>query len=879
MKKATLLLLVTLCLLLSACSSTNISDEFPNVPPSQQGSAPASESAASDSASEVSARVVVNGAVHQLSGYEYNGSYFFQQTDLPNELRDADLAGAETFEKNSVDYFSLRDICASANYSFTHDDVLAAEYIWTYADAAQAVTQSDEVGRAVSMGIGEVKPEDAVVTYAEFFTMLDRIVELAAPDKLADWQTQFPKARASADAMTRYEGMKAVLKCAVALGGDFATFNVDWLPLNDKIGEKVWDEMGRIPNPDRYIPNDYPYQGGGFPREDFSEWDDCGVAYRYSFGRISLVSNQSIFDYDEAENSMRPDLPFTYEAAVLAAIRLLESSSAQSDFIALTDPKAITYDSTIITAELLRRANARPEVSQDNLPLLKGLVFGGDYEFTGMPVTEAELRNAANWGFNSARVMLTFQTLFDMDVTTVQETKLKQLDKLVAAAMKYNLHLNLVTFSMPGRWANFDAFAFTSVGEFDLFTNKEKQKQAADIWTMLAERYKDIPNSALSFSPLWEVFNRNLSTGLPFEPYKDTDVARVFDLLMETIRQQDPDRFVIYEPTSATPVDGISQESALVQSTIEDKYSNVMMMTNFCEGPFVYANMTVEAGENIDNNNHSIFLPEYPTVIYKAQQQLPNGQALEMTGELVQGTKLDIFLSEVWGTGDLEILADGKSLYRERLSTQSYEKGYPLSAFYPYAKSDKLISVTLEFDVDKLEIRFSGDLFEWSGIDVTLPDQYAVERWWFQTSYDAMLEGEETLPPSLERTSVIMLAPNNLDVGRQIVINPDVTYTSESVWAQSSKETIEAWAKSISEFAPHSVVRIETANFNACSLDAALAYYNDVFEVLDRYGLGWYSNDYINFSNSGRRYVGFTPVSYLGGSYCIELLQQLQQWQ
>ncbi len=882
MKKVLLFLLLASSFLLVACGGTKPADNTQDASTPQTENSPANEatpSISSDAAAEVLARVVVNGTVHQLTGYELDDSYFFQQADIQTALSEADPVGAETFEKNGTNYYSLRDICANANYSFTHDETLSAEYIWTYPDVSQAAPLNDEIDRALSMGIGEIRPEDTVVTYAEFFTMLDRIVELEDPAKLPDWQAQFPQARASNDPMTRYEGMKAVLKCAVALGGDYLSFSVDWLPLNNKIGEKVWNEIGRIQEPDRYIPNDYPYQGGGFAREDFSEWDDSGVAYRYSFGRVSLASNQSIFDYDEAENSMLPDRPFTYNAAILAAIRLFESKSSKSGFIPLTDPRAVTYDSSIITDALLDRANARPQVSQDNMPTLKGLVFGGDYESTGMPVSDAELRNTANWGFGSARIMLTFQTLFDMDVKTVEEPKLKQLDRLVASAMKYNLHMNLVLFSMPGRWASYDAANFTSVGDFDLFTNPQRQKEANAIWALLAERYKDIPSAALSFSPLWETQNTNLSTGLPVSPYTDADVADVYDQLIGTIRQHDPDRLVVYEATPANGADDIIRDSALIRSTVEGKYSNVMMMTNFCEGPFVYANMTVEAGEHIDNNNHSIFLQEYPTVIYAAQQQLSNGQALEMTGELVQGTKLDVYLSKIWGTGDFEILADGKSLYSEHLSNESYDVGYPLSGYYPYAKSAKLISVTLESDADKLEIRFSGDLFEWSGIDVTLPDTYAVERWWFQTSYDAKLEGVEESPPALKKTSVIMLAPNSWDTGRQIVINPDVTYTSESIWAQSTKQTIDAWAKAVSEFAPHSVVRIESANFNACPLSAALAYYNDVFSALDRYGLGWYSNDYINFSDGGRRYVGFTPVTYQGGAYCIELLQQLQQWQ
>jgi len=104
-------------------------------------------------------------------------------------------------------------------------------------------------------------------------------------------------------------------------------------------------------------------------------------------------------------------------------------------------------------------------MTQDKQSELRGLVFGWDYNFVGMPVTDAELRNVANWGFNSARVMLTYQTLFDQDANTVNTAQLRQLDRLVAAAMKYNLHLNIVTFSMPGRWARFDSTTFTSTGD------------------------------------------------------------------------------------------------------------------------------------------------------------------------------------------------------------------------------------------------------------------------------------------------------------------------------------------------------------------------------------------------------------------------------
>jgi hypothetical protein len=176
------------------------------------------------------------------------------------------------------------------------------------------------------------------------------------------------------------------------------------------------------------------------------------VAYRYSFGRTSLASGKPLFEYNEAENSMLPDRPFTHNAALLAAIRLYDSKARRSDMIALTSPQALTFNSHVMTDDLIERAKARLSLSKERASKLRGLVFGGVYNYIGIPVSDKELKTAANWGFNSVRVMLTFQTLIDMDVTAVKEPMLQQLEKLVASAMNCSLHLNLVLFSMLGRW-------------------------------------------------------------------------------------------------------------------------------------------------------------------------------------------------------------------------------------------------------------------------------------------------------------------------------------------------------------------------------------------------------------------------------------------
>ncbi|MEA5013120.1 MAG: cellulase family glycosylhydrolase [Candidatus Limiplasma sp.] len=834
----------------------------------------------SNEISNITARVVVNGTVHTFTGYEKGGDYYFTQADIETALGGANFTGAKTHGKDGVDYYALQDTAVNAGYDFTHDEVLTADYIWTYPQEEMAGAGDDEMDRAAALGIVQGKEDTAAVTYAEFFSMLDRVVELADADKLSAWQAMFPQARKSDEEMTRFEGMMAALKCAVALGDDYAEFNADWLRLNNIIGEKVWDEIDRIPEPFRLIPNDYPFVGGGFKKDQtVYDWDDCGVAYRYAFGRISLLSGKTLFDYNEAENSMLPDKPLTYHDAALAAVRLRESAALASSFIPLSDPRAVAYDKSIITDALLERATALPALSKEDIPVFKGLIFGGNYETTSMPVSGAELRTVANWGFHSARVMLTFQTLFDMDVQSVVEVKLKQLDKLVAAAISNNLHLNIVTFSMPGRWVTTDSSSFTSVGEFDLFINSKRQEEANAIWALLAQRYQDIPSAVLSFSPLWEAQNPSLSTGLPCEPYTAADVAGVYDQLIGTIRQYDPDRMILYEPTPANGAQEIIRDSKVIQSMLENKYPDVLMMLNFCDGPFVYACMTAQEGEHIDNNNHSMFIPDYPVKIYAAQRHIRKGKPLEMTGELAAGTQIDIYLREVKGKGTFEILADGKKLYSERLSSKQYEVGYPLSGYYPFAKSDKQITVLLESDADKLEIRYSGSWFDWCGINVTLPEKYAVERWWFPTDYDAMLEGTQHQNPYLKKTSTVMLSPNSEDAGRKITIDPEVTYTSEAVWEQSTKETIDAWAKEIADFAPNAVVRFENANFGGCTQQAALRYYDDLLSALDQYGFGWLSNDYINIVNNGGGYVGATMAPYGNGSINVELLKLLQKWQ
>ncbi|MDR0325306.1 MAG: right-handed parallel beta-helix repeat-containing protein [Oscillospiraceae bacterium] len=204
---------------------------------------------------------------------------------------------------------------------------LALIMLAAFIPAATAAYTEPELARAVALGFGAYRADNLAVTYAQFMKMLDRTVELADSSKLAAWQRQFPEARAATREMTRFEGMMLVLEATITLGGDYAEFNSEWWIINNTIGEKCWDEIGRISNPYQYL-QDYELVGKkiGFEKSSFVyDWSSTALAYFYSFGRVSLYSGKTIFEYDAAKNSVRPDEPFLHTEALLAALRLHDS--------------------------------------------------------------------------------------------------------------------------------------------------------------------------------------------------------------------------------------------------------------------------------------------------------------------------------------------------------------------------------------------------------------------------------------------------------------------------------------------------------------------------------------------------------------------------
>jgi len=732
-------------------------------------------------------------------------------------------------------------------------------------DRAQTIAAALDVFSSYidAIGLSTEKALNPTVSGTEMMGLLDSMVEYAAPEKLDAWKTMYPVLRESAEPLNRYDMLAALYLAQWYIGGDYGYIT----PMLDRSRPEmiategdiapVWELFGEIPP---------------FIIQDWGEDHYATAAQFCNISRACLLDGEYPLAFDAEERSFHREDNASYADALLAILRAV-------CIVEIAPPPADTAYNYIITEELLAKANANPIVTSEDHPRWTGFVLGYGAP-NGFGASTREIELLAEWGFNSARVLIHYETLFSRDAETADLVQFAELDRLVAAAIENDVHLNILLTEIPGRnVTNADASTnWESWADLDLFINPEKQEQTLHIYRTLAARYKDIPNYNLSLTPFWEALNFNRSTGLPAPEYGPEDTAAFLGRAIDAIREEDPDRLVIYEPTPNNGYDGIILESTPAKAVADSK-GNVIISYNFCEVAYVYACMTMTEGKHIDNMNRSLDLQPYPNYIYSVATRIDSDHDLTLNGCLPVGTKIDFYLERAHAEGMLDITADGKRLYSEYLTAQEYAVGERLSGFYPYAESDKCISITLEHAVDEIVVSRENGV-EFCGIYLTLPDEYARERWYYAQAYDVYLGLEEKEGVAKRTSSGVMLAPNDYDNGWNITIHEDLTYSSEHVWNEASADTVNKWASEISKFDANCIIRFERGTFSGATWDALSAYYEDLLKTYEKYGFGWWSNDWWLIACDNNVIAGKTTVEYAGYEYFnMELLQLLQKYQ
>lgn len=242
----------------------------------------------------------------------------------------------------------------------------------------------------------------------------------------------------------------------------------------------------------------------------------CPMAevYAYSF---------NIFDGTNGKKFMKPDEDGNFNP--LRELTVAEITESALCFYNYPNPMDLpefiapeemgSYNSDIITSELLTKETDLPEASCQHLPaewhgvVMDDMDWLGQYTHLDGNVYEYEIKAVKDAGFNFIAFNLDFNNLqeyylFDeadvyADHVDMQDkgkfsvTRLEQLDQVLAWCMKYDIHLNL---------------RCTGVGYYDNSHNQNMAmisgtgpaKKLAPLWKAIAVRYADIPNEYLSFT-------------------------------------------------------------------------------------------------------------------------------------------------------------------------------------------------------------------------------------------------------------------------------------------------------------------------------------------------------------------------------------------
>ena len=835
-------------------------------------------------------RIVVDGDVHWVAARLENGDWYVHPDELPEPLS-APAGGG--------DWISLRSVAQAMDIAYDFDGDLQAAYLWTAEPYGRASTPMD-YRRAFDLGL---VPEDmealdpsAAATSGQFRALLLGLVERCAPDQVS-YFTQ--KVSTHEMPLLRFQAYPMVFYAAIALGlsldnqNSQYSYGGDWPTLfPDIFSGDYWsgDWQSLDPLYPDALKEEEPIWVNGL--ECPSEGN---AAMMWMVTYKSNFSDRQIIAYDFFAESMRNQDSFTVEDAICAVARLYDC--IPKDFeVELNNPLVTQADPSILYPELLKQAVETAVTRISQLPQLKGFVFPiteEDFAAGGVLETEGLIRDSANWGYNCVRLNLRYESFFtdekDKPGLTVNYRMLQRLDRLVAAAIRSNIHLNICLESLPGRWYVFDYEDRTSVASLDLFIDPVEQEKVLSIWDLLAQRYQEVPGSYLSFTPFWEADNTSLSTGLEPPDYDMEDIVALLERIIQTVLERDGDRFLFAEVGLQPDTEQAMKEIHVLCDPVMEEYaSQVQISHNWAQKPFVYANIcTVTPGMHIDMNNHGMFRPEYPTEIYGIGVYFDTNQPFMMTGGIPAGTQFDLYLADS-DACTLTISSDSEVLYTEDLSDRSYETSNKFSEYYPYATSEKKISVTLKKDTETLAITVTsptGDtrFVHWAGMDLLLPESYAVERWYFPTEYDAHLAGTEKENVSLKETSRIMLCPNCYERVYEIRIDAEnVTYESDVVAYQANAGIVENYAALIEEYAPAgALVRFEQATG---SRESVYRYYDDTIKSLDAHGLSWLDNDFflaISLYNESFNVVGGAELVQYRRHSCfnLELFQFLQSRQ
>lgn len=193
--------------------------------------------------------------------------------------------------------------------------------------------------------------------------------------------------------------------------------------------------------------------------------------------------------------------------------------------------KAVDFDKSIITADLLSKSSKLPEATNQKLPYWTGAVCDArawvnmvPYYDVYKPISDGSqiiyedyIKQLADDGFNCFRMLYSLSFLDDpQNAENINLSELKYLDEIISWGLKHDVHIMISITGLPGKydpslsesqrsvWPNEGQVEENVQMTEELFTNSATAKRYGDCMALLAKRYAAIPNNNLSFELLAE---------------------------------------------------------------------------------------------------------------------------------------------------------------------------------------------------------------------------------------------------------------------------------------------------------------------------------------------------------------------------------------
>ena len=195
---------------------------------------------------------------------------------------------------------------------------------------------------------------------------------------------------------------------------------------------------------------------------------------------------------------------------------------------------------------------------------LQGRFGTAEGPYNGRAFDEFDFATTAEWGFNFARLPLSYWVWGRKDDwSIINEEPLKEIDRAIELGRQYGIHININFHRIPGYCIN-----ERELEPADLFSGTRAQRDkalsaATFHWRAFAKRYKGTPNRQLSFDLINEPPKMR-----SYEGYLEERYVEIVKALVAGIREVDPKRLIFADGINIgqAPVMGIA-DLGLVQST------------------------------------------------------------------------------------------------------------------------------------------------------------------------------------------------------------------------------------------------------------------------------------------------------------------------